>query len=94
MFEKLSEIAERSATSASRRQFLGRIGRGALVAAGAISGFLAFGAEAQAGGLKVCGTGSAWQCAGRPVGSLCGTPSRPGRCKGAPDCTCQPIRRR
>jgi hypothetical protein len=49
MFDKLSEIAERSATRASRRQFLGRIGRGALITAGALGGFLAFGSEAQAG---------------------------------------------
>jgi hypothetical protein len=48
MFEKLSEIAEMSATRASRRQFLGRIGNGALVAAGALGGFLAFGSDAQA----------------------------------------------
>jgi hypothetical protein len=94
MIEKVNQIAQQMAIRASRRQFLGRLGRGALVAAGAISGFLAFGAEAQAGKPKVCGTDSAWQCAGRPVGSLCGTPSRPSRCKGAPDCTCQPIRRR
>jgi hypothetical protein len=49
MFEKLSEIAERSATRASRRQFLGRVGRGALVAASALGGFLAFGSETRAG---------------------------------------------
>jgi hypothetical protein len=49
MFEKLGEIAERSATRASRRQFLGRVGRGALFAAGALGGFLAFGSEAKAG---------------------------------------------
>jgi hypothetical protein len=49
MFEKLSEIAERSATSVSRRQFLGHVGRGALVAAGVVGAYLAFGSEAQAG---------------------------------------------
>lgn len=96
MFERLFEIAERSATRASRRQFLGRLGRGALVAAGAVSGFLAFGAEAQAGKRpQVCSTDSpAGQCRGRVEGHVCGTPSRPGRCVGAPDCRCFPIRRR
>jgi hypothetical protein len=48
MFEKLVEVAERSVTRASRRQFLGRVGRGALVAAGVLGGFLAFGSETQA----------------------------------------------
>jgi hypothetical protein len=49
MFEKVSKVAEQAATSASRREFLGRIGRGAVVAAGAVASFVAFGAEAQAG---------------------------------------------
>ena len=48
MFEKLVEVAEQSATRASRRQFLGRVGNGALVAAGALGGFLAFGSDAHA----------------------------------------------
>ena len=87
MFEKLNEIAERSATGVSRRQFLGRVGRGALIAAGAVGGFLAFGAEAHAG-KRVCSMDSVWNCAGRPVGSPCGTPSRRRKCQGGPDCRC------
>jgi len=75
LFEKFNLVAEHAATSASRRQFLGRLGRGALIAAGAVGGFLAFGSEAQAGRSKVCGTDSVWNCAGRVQGSLCGTPS-------------------
>jgi hypothetical protein len=78
MFERLVDVAERSATRASRRQFLGRIGRGALFTAGVVGGFLAFGAEVQAG-KRVCSTDSVSNCAGRPVGSQCGTPSRPRR---------------
>ena len=93
MFEKFSQLAEQTATNVSRRQFLGWVGRGALIAAGAVGGFLASGSEAQAG-RRVCSADSAFQCAGRVEGSLCGTRERPGRCKGAPDCTCQPIRRR
>jgi hypothetical protein len=73
---------------------LGRIGRGALFTAGAIAGFLAFGAEAHAGRRKVCGVDSVLQCRGQVEGTGCGSPSRPGRCKNAPDCTCVPIRRR
>jgi hypothetical protein len=49
MFEKVGQIAQRAATSASRREFLGRLGRGALVAAGAAASFVAFGTDAQAG---------------------------------------------
>jgi hypothetical protein len=86
LFEKFNLVAEQAATSASRRQFLGRLGRGALVAAAVVGGFLAFGAEAQAG-KRVCSTDSVWNCAGRPVGSQCGTPSRPRKCVGNP-CRC------
>ena len=49
MFEKVNQMAEQMAIRASRRQFLGRVGRSALVAAGVVGGFLAFGSEAQAG---------------------------------------------
>lgn len=87
MFEKFSQLAQQTATNVSRRQFLGRVGRGALIAAGVVGGFLAFGSEAQAG-RRVCGINSDWQCAGRVVGSPCGTPSRPRRCQGGPDCRC------
>ena len=89
MFEKFHQMAEQMATSVSRRQFLGRVGRGALIAAGVVGGFLASGSEAQAGKRKLCSADSYFQCAGRVQGSLCGTPSRPGKCVGAPDCTCQ-----
>jgi hypothetical protein len=51
MFEKLGRAAERMATSVgeSRRGFLGRLGRGALAAAGALGGLLLMPKEAQAG---------------------------------------------
>jgi hypothetical protein len=67
MFEKVSQMAEPLATSASRRNFLGRIGRGALVAAGAVGGFLAFGSEAGAGQRKRNCTSDA----GCPRGYIC-----------------------
>jgi hypothetical protein len=55
MFEKLGRIAEGAATglSSSRRGFLGRLGRSALAAAGAL-GVAAAGSMAQAGGGAVC----------------------------------------
>ncbi len=49
MFKRVNQLAEQVVTTASRREFLGRVGRGALVTAGVIGGFLAFGSEAQAG---------------------------------------------
>ena len=86
MFEKLSQAAELMATRVSRRQFLGRFGGGAMALATALGGLLAIPGQAQAA--QVCGPNSYFACAGRPVGSLCGTPSRPGRCRRAPDCYC------
>jgi hypothetical protein len=40
MFEQISQLAEQTATRASRRQFLGRVGRGALAAAMAMGAIL------------------------------------------------------
>ena len=42
MFEKIGLLAEQMATSVSRRRFLGRLGRGAMTAAGVLGGLLAF----------------------------------------------------
>lgn len=49
MFEKFSVVAEQAAISASRRQFLGRLGRGAMLAAATIGGLLAMSSSAEAG---------------------------------------------
>jgi hypothetical protein len=56
MFEKFNQIAERAATNASRRQFLGRLGKGALAAAGVVASCVAFGSEAQAAKRRRCTT--------------------------------------
>jgi hypothetical protein len=48
MFEKVSQAAERLATRASRRDFLGRLGKGALALAGVLGGVLALPGGAQA----------------------------------------------
>ena len=58
MFEKVSQVAEHVATSASRRQFLGRAGQAAMLLAGALGGLLALPSAAEAAGGKCC-------CAGR-----------------------------
>jgi hypothetical protein len=42
MFDKVSQVAEKLATNVSRRAFLGRLGQGALVLAGAMGAMLAF----------------------------------------------------
>jgi hypothetical protein len=61
MLEKFNHLAEQAATNVSRRQFLGRFGRGALTVAAAAGGLLAFPGHASAGrgrcppGYYVCG---------------------------------------
>jgi hypothetical protein len=50
MFDRVGSFAERVATDASRRAFLGRLGQGASVLAAVIGGVLALPSEAQAGG--------------------------------------------
>lgn len=56
MFEKIGRLAETAANkvSVSRRGFLGRLGQGALAAAGVLGGLLALPGAAQAGGSVVC----------------------------------------
>lgn len=49
MLEKVTHIAEQTAVSVSRRQFLGRLGRSAATAATAVGGVLAFSKLANAG---------------------------------------------
>src|SRR5262245_53994140 len=80
MFEKVSQLAARAATSASRRQFLGRLGHGALAAAAALVGLLAASADVEAGS-RVCGLNSLSPCIGAPVGTPCTLiDGRMGRC--------------
>ena len=54
MFEKLMKAAERTATGVSRRGFLGRVGQGALVAAGAVGGLLLTAGDVRAGPTTCC----------------------------------------
>ena len=46
MLEKINQLAEHAATNVSRRHFLGRVGRGAMVVAAATGGLLAARREA------------------------------------------------
>src|SRR5262245_49916860 len=73
MFEKVSHLAQQAATNVSRREFLGRFGRGAIAAATALGGVLALPAIGEAGRKppRIC-LGGWGGCMGRPVGSLCG----------------------
>ena len=57
MIEKVSKAAEKLAINVSRRAFLGRLGKGALGAAGVLAGVLAFPAIARAGGGSCYGRG-------------------------------------
>jgi hypothetical protein len=84
MFEKITQVAERTATGVSRRQFLGRFGLGALAAAVAVGGLLALPAVTQAAG-GMCGPHSAPKCRNKPVGTRCNTDAY---CAGAPNCQC------
>src|SRR5204862_5435899 len=56
MFEKIGRLAEAVATrvSVSRRGFLGRLGQGALAAAGVLGGLLCLPKDARAAGGELC----------------------------------------
>ena len=69
MFDKLSQIAEQAATSVSRRQFLGRFGRAAALAAAA--GALLVQPALAGQKKKVCDSSSYLFCVGQPVGTTC-----------------------
>lgn len=73
MFDKLSQAAEQMATSASRREFLGRFGRGAMAAAAALGGVLALPGLSTAGRKPpyVCPGDSYTGCIGQVEGSPC-----------------------
>lgn len=85
MFGRVSQMAEQIATSASRREFLGRFGAGALVAAAAIGGVLAIPAAARAGRRpRTCGANSEGSCIGANVGDSCSSERASGVCSDKP----------
>ena len=86
MLDKFNQLAEQAATSVSRRQFLGRFGRGAGAAAAACAGLLACASPAWAAKrIKVCHELSTLvACRGEVYGSRSCTAIRGevGRCWG------------
>ncbi len=60
MFDRVSDAAEKLATSVSRRAFMGGLGKGVLGLAALIGGVFAFAAQAQAGNTDLC-----CRCGGR-----------------------------
>jgi hypothetical protein len=89
MFEKFSELAERTAVRASRRQVLGHLGRGAMALAAFAAGLLARPGESEAA--VACGPGSQTYCQGSAQGAGCMIGTTAGICTGAPRCTCVPV---
>lgn len=96
MFEKLNQISEQAATNASRRQFLGRLGTGALAAATLVSSLLASEALAKKSSRPplACGGNSDLYCRGLVEGAYCQIGTMGGICVGSPACNCRPKRRR
>lgn len=87
MFDRLMRAAERAADGVSRRQFLGRLGRGAAAVAAGLAGATA----AAAGPNRTCDgpyTGS--NCVGFREGQSCYISALEGNgvCSGAPNCVC------
>ncbi len=83
MFEKVSQMAEQMATRVSRRQFLGRFGGAALVAATTVGGLVALPGIGMADRKKglPCGTGGMIDCTYRLTGDTCYTDHVAGYCR-------------
>ena len=73
MLEKVAHLAEQAATNVARREFLGRLGRSAMVVAAATGGLLAIPIATHAGRKppRACGTNSSLSCQGLNVGEGC-----------------------
>lgn len=86
MYSEISRAAERAASCASRRAFLGRFGGTAMATAAALGGILALPniGEAARKPPRMC-LGGDTGCIGSPVGSRCG-----GGRDGGGYGTCQP----
>jgi hypothetical protein len=78
MLEKFGQLAEQAATNVSRRQFLGRFGRGAMFVAAAAGGMLAIPGLARGGRRppRVCDNFSEGECNGSIEGDPCGFEGR------------------
>ncbi len=84
MLEKIGRAAEKAAASVPRRQFLGRLGRGAAVLSGTLGGILLTATRAKADPLKVCCLGND-RCSHRPRRKGCPEGTSPEWCSDHPD---------
>src|SRR5262245_55258085 len=86
MFDAISQFAERAATSASRREFLGALGRAAMAAAAAAAGILVMATDVAHAKrpVRACDANSTTSCLGRNVGDSCQTGPYGGRCRTGP----------
>ncbi len=84
MLDKVSQLAERAAMSASRRQFLGQLGRGAMLVAASAGGLLALPAVSHGGrrAPRACDANSWATCQGAVEGAGCSTTEGFGVCQG------------
>jgi hypothetical protein len=71
MIDRISQIAEHAATNVSRRAFLGRLGRTAMLLAAAAGGLLTTSAQAQAAPRVCQNAASDVACWNRKVGDFC-----------------------
>jgi hypothetical protein len=85
--DKVSQAAEQVATSASRREFLGQFGRGAMVLAAALGGLLAFPGGVTAG--KPCSSNADCKNGQVCLNGSCGNAPQACGSGGALDCTYQ-----
>jgi hypothetical protein len=92
MLEKFNQLAEQAATNVSRRQFLGRFGRGAMVVAAAAGEILVRPDAAHAGRRACDNATSDAACFNAKVGDFClDGQGAAGRCKaprGGTACVC------
>ena len=92
MLEKVTRVAEGAAADVSRRQFLGRLGLGAMRVAAALGGVLALADIAKGRPpVRICGDRSSFSCVNAPVGAGCFDSDGFGQCKklrGSLDCYC------
>ncbi len=83
MLEKLNRAAQQAAEDVSRRQFLGRFGRGVMGWAAALGGLLALPAIARgAPGRRSCDASSSAACNGLMEGDTCYEGRYVGTCRG------------
>lgn len=91
MLERITNIAEQAAMQVSRRQFVGRFGRGAAAAAAALGGLMALPTVARCGrkARRRCNADSDPSCINATEGSNCGSS---GVCKADPkDKSIEPV---